>query len=80
LEVYFDQAELHPDGAEVFVECSFGSVELYVPRHWRIINETRCTLGAAEINNKRFESVPNPPTLTVYGNVSLGALEISRIK
>ena len=78
LSVYFDQAQLHPDGADVFVDCSFGATELYVPRHWRIINKTSCTLGAAEIDNKRFDTVPNPPTLTIHGNVSFGALEVNR--
>ena len=77
LAVYFDQATLHPNGAEAFVECSFGSVELYVPRHWRIINKTNCSFGATEIDNGR-EVVSTSPALTVSGNVSFGALEIFR--
>ena len=78
LSVYFDQAQLHPDGADVFVDCSFGATELYVPRHWNIINNTSCTLGAAEIDNNRSDTVSNPPTLTIHGNVSFGALEVNR--
>jgi len=78
LSVYFDQSELHPDGAEVFVDCSFGAIEMYVPRHWHIINKTRCTLGAAEIDNSRSDTASNPPTLTISGSVSLGALEVNR--
>jgi len=80
LSVYFDQAQLHPDGAEAFVDCSFGAIEMYVPRHWRIINKTSCTLGAAEIDNNHNESSSNSPTLTISGNVSLGALEVNRTR
>jgi len=80
LEVYFDQVELCPEGAEARVECSFGSVELYVPRHWRIINKTRCSFGAAEIDDRHTEAGEKPPTLVVSGNVSFGGLEVYRTR
>jgi len=80
LEVYFDQAQLSPGGAEVSVSCNFGSVELFVPRHWRIIHNMSATLGSAEVNGSFEPSDENAPTLTVTGNVSFGSIEVNRIK
>jgi len=80
LEVYFDHVQLSPDGAEAFVDCSLGSVEMYVPGHWRVINDISASLGNVEVDS-RLESAPmDSPTLTVTGSVSLGSVEIHRIK
>ncbi|MDR2570250.1 MAG: cell wall-active antibiotics response protein [Oscillospiraceae bacterium] len=79
LEVYFDSVELSPDGAEVFVNCKFGNIELYVPKHWHITNNMNASLGNAEVNG-RNDSSEDAPKLTVTGNVSLGNIEVNRIK
>jgi len=78
LEVYFDHVELSPNGAEAFLECKFGAIEMYVPSHWRIIDNMSASLGGVDIKNRR-EIDENAPTLKISGNVSCGGVEVHRI-
>jgi len=80
LEVYFDNVTLHPDGAEVNVNCSFGNLEIYVPAHWRVIDDINASLANAEVSRKLRGNDPDAPTLRITGSVSLGNVEVSRIK
>jgi len=78
LEVYFDHVTLSPNGAEAFVECKFGAIELYVPADWHIIDNMSSSLGGVEYTG-RESSNENSPTLKVTGNVSFGAVEVHRV-
>ena len=80
LEVYFDHVQLNPNGAEAFVNCKFGSIELYVPRHWRIIDNMNVSLANMEVNGRKEVLDENAPTLKISGNVSFGSVEVNRIK
>lgn len=77
LELFLDTAQLAPEGAEFNVDCSFGAIELHVPRTWRVIDKTRVSLGGVEVHNSGAQE--GAPTLTVTGNVSLGGMEIKYI-
>ena len=79
MEVYFDQAQLSPEGAEVFVDVSFGAIELYIPRHWNVENNVHASLGGVEEARRFNNASENSPKLTLTGNVSLGGLEINYI-
>ena len=79
LEVYFDHVQLSPNGAEAFLNCKFGAIELYVPSHWRIIDNMSASLGGVDIKNRREAVDENAPTLKVSGNVSFGGVEVHRI-
>jgi len=79
LEVYFDHVQLSPKGAEAFLNCKFGAIELYVPAHWRIIDNMNASLGGVDIKNRRNNPDENAPTLKVTGNVSFGGVEVHRI-
>lgn len=79
LEVYLDQAQLSPDGAELYVNCRFGAIELYVPRSWRVKGNVQASLGAAEINEHRSDAAIDAPLLLITGNVSFGAVEVKYI-
>jgi hypothetical protein len=76
LQVYFDQVELSPNGCQAILNCSFGAIELFIPKHWRIVDKMNCTLGGIDIS-KRFASAAQEgaPTLTLTGSVSLGGVE-----
>ncbi len=78
LEIFMDQAQLSPEGAELYVSCSFGSIEIYVPRHWQVVSKVQATLGSAEVVGHR-EVQPDSPVLTVKGNVSFGSVEIKYV-
>ncbi len=79
LEVFFDQAALSPEGAEIFLDCSFGAIKLYVPKQWQVIDHVRAGLGAVENDIRMAHPDENAPRLTLKGNVQLGAVEIHYI-
>ena len=76
LGIYFDQVQLSPQGAEAHVNVSFGSMALYVPRTWRIVDQVSTSFGPVQ-NDQRSQAVaPDAPVLTLTGSVSFGNLEI----
>jgi len=78
MEIYFNQAELSPNGAEADISCSFGGIQLFVPRHWQVIDRLHCTLAGVDI--KPFTApAENAPRLTLNGSVSLGGVEVKYI-
>ena len=74
LKVYFDEAGLSPDGAEINFDVSFAGVELYIPRTWNIVNNINVSLGGVEEKNRRGES--GGPAVTLTGNVRFSGVEI----
>jgi predicted membrane protein len=78
LEVYFDQTQIAPEGAEVSVDCSFGELKLYVPKHWKVIDKISTNLGDTHYQNRNVLG-ENPPTITFSGNVQFGTIEIQYI-
>ena len=79
IKVYFDQCTLDADGAEVFVSCSFGAIQLFVPRDWHVINKVRVSLGDVREINKPGHSRDYGTTLTVNGSVTFGSVVITYI-
>ena len=80
LEIFFDQVQVNPEGAEILVDCSFGNIILNIPREWRIIDNIHVSLG--ELKNKARASASiseDAPKITLTGNVSIGGLEIKYI-
>jgi hypothetical protein len=76
LKVYFDQVQLDPNGAEIYVDCSLGAINLYFPKTWRVVNRLHGSLGGISEDPQRSAPAPDAPQITVTGNVSLGAVEI----
>ena len=76
LQVYFDQAQVAPEGAVATVDCSFGSVKLYVPGNWQVINSIHSSMGAVNIPNRYQGSNMVPRALTLEGNCNFGNVEI----
>lgn len=76
MEVYFDHAALDAGGAEIFVECSFGSIRLHVPRNWRVRDDIRSTLGGVTNVNRYGEAPQGSPVLTLSGNIQFSGVEI----
>ncbi len=79
LEVFLDKAQLAPEGAEIFLDCSFGSIKLYIPKHWQVLDNLHVSLG--EVDNKARMAQPSEyaPRLTLTGNVQFGGVEIQYI-
>lgn len=79
LNIYLDQVELSENGAVVNVYCRLGSVKLFIPREFNLINKVDVTLGNVnapyfEVANKDIDN-----TITLTGNVTLGDINIVRI-
>jgi len=75
LNVFFDNVKLSPNGAEVYVDVSFGKIELYLPKQWRVIDQVHTSAGAVSNNPRTGAASPDMPILTVKGRVSFGNLE-----
>ena len=79
LEVYFDQVQLSPDGAEILVDCSFGEIKLFVPKRWQVIENIHTSLGSVENDNRMARPEENAPKLIITGSVQFGSVEIHYI-
>jgi hypothetical protein len=76
LEVYFDQVQLSPDGAELFIDCNLGSINLYIPRHWNVVDNINLCLSVVSNNTEHLKLSENAPQLTLAGNVVLSDVKI----
>lgn len=74
LKVYFDNVRLHPDGAAIYVDCSLGRMEIYLPRDWQVMINIDNMLG--NVDEQQHINPANGPVLTIEGNVKLGNIEI----
>ncbi|MDF9825763.1 putative membrane protein [Breznakia sp. PF5-3] len=76
LQVYFDHAIPCESGLDIEVHCELGSIELYIPRDWNVINNVSTTLGAAEEKYRYNNIDKNGPLVEIRGSVTLGSIEI----
>jgi len=79
LEIFLDQVELDPNGAEAILNCSFGGIKLFLPRHWRVVDKLNCTLGGVDIDKGFAAAAENAPKITLTGSVSIGGIEVRHI-
>jgi membrane protein implicated in regulation of membrane protease activity len=79
LEVYFDQVHLAPEGAEIFVDCSFGEIKLFFPRSWQVEEKLHSGIGGVTSSFRGKPAAEGAPQITVTGNVSLGSLVIDSV-
>lgn len=74
LKVYFDNAVIQKGNAAIQLDVSFGGVELYIPKSWRVINQVSGIFGGVvEKNQGRPEEMP---TLTLMGDIAFGGVTI----
>jgi hypothetical protein len=79
MNLYFDQSQVSHEGAEIFMDCSFGSIKAYFPRTWRVKNNIRVSLGDVKEDMRRDQPGADAPQVTLVGNVSFGDIEIHYI-
>ena len=73
VKVYFDQCQVNPEGATIFVDCNFSGVFLYIPRTWNIENKAQVFAGSVEgasTGGGDFIKV------TLVGDVNFGSVKI----
>lgn len=77
MKVYFDNAMIQQESAQVSVEVSFGNMVLYVPKTWKVIDNTSVSFGAVHIKNPdNCQYQEGNPTLYLVGDVSFAGTEI----
>lgn len=77
MNLYFDQVQLSPDGAEVFLDCTLGTMNLYLPKHWQVKDKLHAVIG--NISNNPSSQNVNGPELTLKGEVRAGNIDIHYI-
>lgn len=77
LKAYFDNVTIVEDTIDIVVDCSFGSVELYIPREWNVIQKVGAF--AAGVTEKNPGDTAGKPIVNIVGNVSFGEVTIIRI-
>ncbi len=75
MKIYFNSAELNPEGAVLALECSFSGIEIFIPKEWRVKNNIQVTLGGVDEKNRNYAK-PDAPVLTLEGSLSFGGIEI----
>lgn len=77
VKVYFDNAKIPSGRAEIYVDVSFGDVDLFIPRSWHIINETNAFFGDMDITHNHV--ISDAPVVTIRGSISFGDAKIIHV-
>ena len=80
MSVFFDGAQV-PSG-KVYINCqvSFGELDLYIPRDWKVENRVSVALGDCDDKTGYTEITgENQVVCVIDGSVSFGELELNRI-
>lgn len=76
LDVYFSDAVPASSDMQVYVDCNFGEIKLYVPRHWQVMHTVYSSMGDIKMDTSQQQVAENPPVLHLTGNVSMGAIRV----
>lgn len=75
MKVYFDNAQISGDSAEIQVNVSFGTMEIYIPDRWILIDALDISMGVAtERNPERARH--GDVKVTLIGDITCGNLTI----
>lgn len=74
VKMYFDNAKIPSEKADIYLDVVFGDVDLYIPRNWNVQNKTHAIFGEFDIT--RNEVIPDSPIVNIYGNIIFGDVKI----
>lgn len=74
VKMYFDNAKIPSEKADIYLDVVFGDVDLYVPMTWNIVNKTHAVFGDFSI--LRNNVVSDSPVVNIYGNVIFGDVKV----
>lgn len=72
--IYLDDAIIQQQNAQITVDITFASADLYIPKTWNVINHASSAFGS--ILEKNTACSNGTPTLTIIGNVFCGCVNI----
>lgn len=73
-KIYLDNAHAAGGNATLELDNSFGGIDIYIPKNWRVVNQVDCSLGAVE--EKGNPSDETVATLTLKGHVNFAGVTI----
>lgn len=75
MKVYFDNAKIPSGKANIILNISFGAIEIYLPKEWRVIDNMQRSASGVEEKNKNAPT-DDSPVVTLSGTASFSALTI----
>ena len=78
IKAYFDNSKLHPDGAVLDINCSFGDIKLFIPKTWKIDDQVSSTLAELDYKNHPLPD-DKSPVLRLTGNICFSEVEITYV-
>jgi hypothetical protein len=79
MDVYFDNARIAGGNAAIVVDVSFGALNLYVPKEWRISVSVGGGFANTEEKNIPGPNVIRTADVIILGDVSFGGLTITYV-
>ena len=73
--VYFDNAEIKDKTGVLKLDCSFGGVELYIPKNWQIEQRLDVFLGGVDEKGRKDQATDGP-TLILIGRIKFAGITI----
>ena len=73
--VYFDNAKIKDKSATLRIDCSFGGIELYLPRDWQVQHNIDVFLGGIDEKGRKDQS-NDGPTLILTGRMKFAGMTI----
>jgi predicted membrane protein len=77
IEIDLTDAELSPEGATLYVNTTFGGLELSVPRHWKIVYSGSPVFGGFDDKTRQNQSDEDTRILSINYNVIFGGIEVN---
>ncbi len=74
MKIYFDQAHLSPNGADVTIHSTFSGVTLYVPSIWTVREDIVASLGS--VRSRENRSAQEDQQLRLHGTSQFGSIDI----
>lgn len=75
IKLYFDNAVIDGNSAELDLNVDFAGVDIYIPKTWQIINQANFYIGGIEEKGVRMQS-GEEKALIVKGRISFGGLTV----
>lgn len=76
VKVYFDNAKIPSGKADIYLDVSFGDVDLYIPRSWNVVNESHAFFGDMDVSRNNMSADPAAPLVVIHGNINFGDASI----
>lgn len=73
-DVRFENADKYKGGGILKVECTMGSMDIYVPDEWRVVTNVETVMSS--VDDMHGNSDPEAPVLTIIGKCKMSSIDI----